>query len=213
MKVLVTGFDPFDNDTVNPAWEAVSRMKDEIAGAKIVKLMVPTVFGKSVQVIREAMDREQPDVVLSVGLSGGRGDITPERVAINLSDARIPDNEGNQPTDEAIFPDGPDAYFSMLPVKAMVEKIHGRGLPASVSTTAGTFVCNHVMYGVLYHVHKDFPNTRSGFVHIPYIPSQTVDKRFMPSMNLNDTIAGLEAAVEAIIENSEDIHSPGGTLH
>lgn len=213
MKVLVTGFDPFNNDTINPAWEAVSRLKDEIAGAQIVKLQVPTVFHKSIQVIREAMDREQPDVVLSVGQAYGRGDITPERVGINLSDATFADNEGYQPTDEPIFADGADGYFSTLPNKAMVEAIRAKGIPASVSTTAGTFVCNHVLYGVQYHVRKDFPNTRSGFIHIPCLPSQTVKLRGMPSMSLADDVIALEAAIEAIVANDKDITAVGGTTN
>lgn len=213
MKVLITGFDPFDNDSVNPSWESVSRMKEEIAGANIVKLQVPTVFHRSIQVIREAIIRERPDVVLSVGQAFGRGDITPERVGINISDASIPDNEGNQPTDEPIFADGDDAYFSTLPVKAMVARIQACGIPASVSTTAGTFVCNHVLYGVQYLIHKEFPGIRSGFIHIPCLPRQTVERRFMPSMNLADDIVALEAAVEAIVAHDKDIRIVGGTLN
>lgn len=213
MKVLVTGFDPFNKDTVNPSWEAVKLLKDEIAGAKIVKLQVPTVFHKSIQVIREAMDRENPDVVLSVGQAYGRGDITPERVGINLSDATFPDNEGHQPTDEPIFADGEDGYFSNLPIKAMVEAIRAKGIPASASTTAGTFVCNHVLYGVQYHVRRDFPNTRSGFIHIPCLPSQTVTMRGMPSMSLTDDVIALEAAIEAIVTNDKDIAALGGTVN
>lgn len=212
MKVLVTGFDPFNNDSINPSWEAVSRLSSEIAGAAIVKLQVPTVFHKSIRVIREAMDREQPDVVLSVGQAYGRGDITPERVGINLSDASFPDNEGYQPTDEPIFGDGADGYFSNLPIKAMVEGIRAKGIPASASTTAGTFVCNHVLYGVQYHIHRDFPNARSGFIHIPCLPSQTVTMRGMPSMSLADDVIALEAAIEAIVTHDMDINAVGGSV-
>ena len=212
MKVLVTGFDPFNNDSINPSWEAVSRLSSEIAGAAIVKLQVPTVFHKSIWVIREAMDREQPDVVLSVGQAYGRGDITPERVGINLSDASFPDNEGYQPTDEPIFDNGADGYFSNLPIKAMVEGIRAKGIPASASTTAGTFVCNHVLYGIQYHIHRDFPNTRSGFIHIPCLPSQTVTMRGMPSMSLADDVIALEAAIEAIVTHNMDINAVGGSV-
>ena len=213
MKVLVTGFDPFNNDTINPSWEAVSRLRDEIMGAEIIKLQVSTVFHKSIQVIREAMEREQPDVVLSVGQAYGRGDITPERVGINLSDATFPDNEGYQPMDEPIFEDGADGYFSNLPVKAMVEAIRAKGIPASASTTAGTFVCNHVLYGVQYLVRKHFPTVRSGFIHIPCLPSQTVTMRGMPSMSLADDVTALEAAIEAIVTHDKDIAAVGGSVN
>lgn len=213
MKVLVTGFDPFNHDSINPSWETVNRLKNHVAGAEIVKLQVPTVFHKSIRVIREAMDRERPDIVLSIGQAYGRGEITPERVGINLSDATFPDNEGYQPTDERIFADGADGYFSNLPIKAMVEAIRAKGIPASASTTAGTFVCNHVLYGVQYHVRKDFPNTRSGFIHIPCLPGQTVNMRGMPSMSLADDVIALEAAIEAIVKNAEDIAAVGGSVN
>ena len=152
MKILITGFDPFGGEPVNPALEAVKLMKDEIAGAKIIKLEIPTVFRKSVEKIHEMMKAEQPDVVLSIGQAGGRFGVTPERVAINVDDARIKDNEGNQPVDTPIFTDGEAAYLSNLPVKAMVEAIKNKGLPSTLSNSAGTFVCNHVMYGVLYTI-------------------------------------------------------------
>lgn len=213
MKVLVTGFDPFNKESINPSWEAVNRLRDEIAGAKIIKLQVPTVFHKSIRIIREVMEREQPDVVLSVGQAYGRGDITPERVGINLSDATFPDNEGFQPTDEPIFADGSDGYFSNLPIKAMVESIRAKGIPSSASTTAGTFVCNHVLYGVQYHIRRDFPNTRSGFIHIPCLPSQTVNMRGMPSMSLADDVIALEAAIEAVVTHDKDISAPGGSVN
>lgn len=213
MKILITGFDPFGGESVNPALEAVKAMKDEIAGAQIVKLEIPTVFNKSIAKVREAMDREKPDVVLSIGQAGGRFAICPERVAINISDGRIADNEGNQPIDEPIFADGAPAYFSTLPVKAMVEAIKAKGIPAELSNTAGTYVCNHVMYGVLYHINKDFPGVRGGFIHVPFIPQQVVAKKNTPAMALADITAALEAAVEAIVANDTDIHVVGGATH
>lgn len=213
MKILITGFDPFGGESINPALEAVKLMKDEIAGAKIVKLEIPTVFGKSVEKVHEAMQKEKPDVVLSIGQAGGRFGVTPERVAINVDDARIPDNEGNQPVDTPIFADGEPAYFSSLPVKAMVEAIKAKGLPSSLSNSAGTFVCNHVMYGVLYYIHKQFPGVRGGFIHVPFIPSQVVAKANVPSMALADITESLEAAVEAIVKNQKDIHAVGGEIH
>ena len=213
MKILITGFDPFGGEPVNPALEAVKLMKDEIAGAKIIKLEIPTVFRKSVEKIHEMMKAEQPDVVLSIGQAGGRFGVTPERVAINVDDARIKDNEGNQPVDTPIFTDGEAAYFSNLPVKAMVEAIKNKGLPSTLSNSAGTFVCNHVMYGVLYYIHKEFPNVRGGFIHVPFITDQVVTKQNVASMALADITEALEAAVEAIVKNQKDIHAIGGEIH
>lgn len=213
MKILITGFDPFGGEPVNPALEAVKLMKDEIAGAKIIKLEIPTVFRKSVEKIHEMMKAEQPDVVLSIGQAGGRFGVTPERVAINVDDARIKDNEGNQPVDTPIFTDGEAAYFSNLPVKAMVEAIKNKGLPSTLSNSAGTFVCNHVMYGVLYYIHKGFPNVRGGFIHVPFITDQVVTKPNVASMALADITEALEAAVEAIVKNQKDIHAIGGEIH
>ena len=213
MKVLVTGFDPFGGEPINPAWEAVKAMKDTIAGAEIVKMQIPTVVGKSIEKIHQKMKELQPDLVISVGQAGGRFGVTPERVAINVTDARIPDNEGNQPIDEPIFPDGPAAYFSNLPVKAMVQAIKDAGYPSVLSNSAGTYICNHVMYGILYYIEKEFPNVRGGFIHVPYAPSQVVNKPSTPSMALADITASLEAAVAAAISSKEDIRAVGGELH
>ena len=213
MKILITGFDPFGGESVNPALEAVKQMKDQIAGAQIVKLEIPTVFHKSVEKIHEAMKTERPDVVLSIGQAGGRFGVTPERVAINIDDARIKDNEGNQPVDTPIFADGAPAYFSSLPVKAMVESIKAKGLPSSLSNSAGTVVCNHVMYGVLYYIQKEFPGVRGGFIHVPFITGQVVSKPNTPSMALADITQALEAAVEAIVKNEKDIRAVGGEIH
>lgn len=213
MKILVTAFDPFGGESVNPALEAVQRMKDRIAGAQIVKLEVPTVFGKSIETVYAAMRRETPDAVVCVGQAGGRSEVTPERVAINVDDARIADNEGNQPIDRPVFADGRNAYFSTLPVKAMVRRMREGGLPSSLSNTAGTFVCNHLMYGVLYHIEKEFPRTRGGFIHVPFIPAQVVGRAAAaPSMSLGDITRGLEYAVEAVVLHQADISSAEGRL-
>ena len=202
-KLLLTAFTPFDGERINPALEAVKLVKDKIGNLEIVKLEVPTVFGKSIDTVREAIEREKPDFVLSIGQAGGRAEITPERVAINLNDARIPDNEGNQPIDEPIFPDGENAYFSTLPVKAMVEAIRKEGLPSSLSNSAGTYVCNHLMYGVLYYLDKR-PSIKAGFIHVPYIPEQTKNKKEMPALELSEIVRGLEAAITAIAINETD---------
>ncbi len=168
--------------------------------------------GIKLEKINEEIEKYNPDIVISIGQAGGRFDITPERVAINLDDARIADNEGKQPIDISIYEDGEPAYFSNLPIKAMVNEIKEGGLPASVSNTAGTFVCNHVMYHLLYLVDKKYPNIRGGFIHVPYIPSQVVDKPEKPSMSTIDISRGLELAIKAAVENSEDIKAVGGAI-
>lgn len=212
MKILITGFDPFGGEKVNPALEAVKLLPNEILGSEIIKLEIPTVFRKSYNVLREAIIKNNPDVVISVGQASGRFGITPERVAINIDDARIADNEGNQPIDERIFEDGKEAYFSNLPIKAMVAEIKENGLPASVSNTAGTFVCNHIMYSIMYMIEKEFTNIRGGFIHVPCIPAQVVDKVGVPSMSVEDISKGLEYALRAVVKNDKDIKTVGGAI-
>ena len=213
MKILVTGFDPFGGEKINPAIESVKRLPDKILDAEIIKLEIPTVIGKSVDKIREKIKEVEPDVVLSSGQAGGRPDITVERVGINCDDCRIKDNEGNQPIDEKVVEDGPAAYFATIPIKAMVEHIKEGKIPASVSNTAGTFICNHVLYGVCHIKATEYPNMRTGFIHIPFLPEQVTDKKNMPSMALETIVKGLELAIEAIITNEEDIVVTGGKTH
>lgn len=212
MKILVTGFDPFGGDSINPAIESVKRLPDSIAGAEIIKMEIPTVFHKSLNVIDEAIQEHNPDVILSIGQAGGRPDITVERIGINCDDARIADNEGNQMIDEPVFADGPAAYFVNLPIKAMVSEIKKAGIPASVSNSAGTFVCNHITYGVRHLVETKYPGKRSGFIHIPFLPNQVLDKKGQPSMALTTIIDGLSAAIKAIVENDVDVKVTGGTI-
>ena len=212
MKILVTGFDPFGGEPINPAIESVKRLPDNIAGSEIIKLEIPTVRKKSLEKIEKAINEHNPDVILSIGQAGGRFDISIERIGINLDDFRIPDNEGNQIIDEPIFPDGENSYFVKLPVKAMVQNVQKNNIPASVSYTAGTFVCNHVLYGVLYLIEKKYKGKKSGFIHIPFLPEQVVDKRNTPSMELSTIVKGLTAAIEAIVKNDEDIKEVGGTV-
>ena len=211
MKILLTAFDPFGGETVNPAQESVTHVADKVGEAEIVKLTVPTVFYKSIDVVTAAIEAERPDAVLCIGQAGKRSELTPERVAINIDDARIPDNEGNQPIDRAIFSDGAPAYFSTLPIKAMVRYIREAGIPASVSNTAGTFVCNHLMYGLLYTLEKKYPNVRGGFMHVPFSPSQAAKWReAVPSMSIDDMAKGIEAAIMAICECENDIRTVEG---
>lgn len=215
MKILVTGFDPFGGDKINPAIEAVKRLPDEIKGAEVVKLEIPTVFNKSAEVVKEAIEKENPDYVLNVGQAGGRFGLTPERVAININDGRIPDNEGYQPLGEPIHKDGEIAYFTQLPIKAEAKAIRDAGLPASVSNTAGTYVCNHIMYQVQYMRDKEFPNIKAGFIHIPFLPEQVVNRPNTPSMALDDIVKGLTAALSAIVERDGkgDIEAIEGANH
>ena len=214
MKVLVTGFDPFGGEKLNPALEAIKSLPSEIQGAEVRWLEVPTVFYKSAKILEEEIRIYQPDIVLCIGQAGGRKGLTPERVAINQDDARIQDNEGNQPIDRPIHLDGPPAYFSSLPIKAMVQAIKEEGLPASVSNTAGTFVCNHLMYQVLYLVEKEFPTIKAGFMHIPYMMEQVVNRPTTPAMSLVDIRRGIEAAIGAIIEHGDqDLKLVGGETH
>ncbi|AQS52705.1 Pyrrolidone-carboxylate peptidase [Jeotgalibaca dankookensis] len=215
MKILVAAFDSFGGEKINPALEAVKLLADEIAGAEIVKLEIPTVFHKSAETLREKALEVKPDMILCVGQAGGRFAITPERVAINQDDARIPDNEDNQPIDVSIQEDGAPAYFATLPIKAMVEKIKAAGVPAAVSNSAGTFVCNHIMYQALYLAEKELDNIQAGFIHVPFIPEQVVDKPEKPAMSLEDIAKGLTAALEAMVEyhGKEDIKKIGGTTH
>lgn len=214
MKLLLTGFDPFGGETINPAWEAVKRVSDKVGDVEVVKLMVPTVFYKSIDTVAAAIEKEKPDAVLCIGQAGGRFDLNPERVAININDARIPDNEGNQPLDGPVFADGETAYFATLPIKAMAEEIRKAGVPASVSNTAGTYVCNHLMYGVLYTLANKYPGVRGGFMHVPFITSQVINRKpIAPSLSLEQIVTGIEAAVKAIGENQEDIKTVEGQTH
>ncbi len=212
MKILITGFDPFGGQSINPALEAVKALPDQIGSVDLIKLEIPTVFHTSIDILAAAMEQHQPDAVLCVGQAGGRDAITMERVAINISDAGIPDNAGYQPIDEPIRVDGAPAYFSNLPVKAMVAHIRQAGINARLSNTAGTFVCNHLMYGLLYLIEQQSPLVKGGFVHVPFLPSQ-VSNPNTPSMELSEIVKGLTCCIHAIAENMEDIKSVEGALH
>lgn len=166
----------------------------------------------SLAVIKQAIEDHEPDMVLSIGQAGGRSDITVERIGINIDDYRIADNGHQQPIDEKIFADGPDAYFVNLPIKAMVKSIRSAGIPASISNSAGTFVCNHVTYGVRYLLEKRGKGQKSGFIHIPYLPSQVVDKPNQPSMALDVIVKGIQAAITAMVEQAIDVKESEGTI-
>lgn len=214
MKILVTGFDPFGGETINPAFEAIKLIPDTIKGAEIIKLEVPTVFKRGPQATIDAVEEYQPDYVLCIGQAGGRSQLTPEYVGINYVQARIPDNDGDQPLNQPLVKGAPNAYFTQLPVYAMVEKMKENVIPASVSYTAGTYVCNAMLYCVLHALNTKYPNTKGGFMHVPYATSQTVNQPAgTPGMNLKDIAKGIELSIEAIIENPSDITSQGGETH
>ncbi len=210
--VLVTGFTPFGGERTNPSWEIVKSLPEFIAGYRLEKLRVPTEFGKAIAVATKAMDKFNPSIVLCFGQAGGRTCMSVERIAINVNDARIADNAGRQMIDEAIRADGSDAYFCTVPIKAMVAAMVKADVPAEVSNTTGTFVCNHLIYGVLHHIAVNKSNTRAGFIHVPYLESQALDKSGNASMSLALMITGAKAAIMASIKNKTDLKLSGGAL-
>ena len=192
-KLLITGFDPFGGAAVNPSWMAVSRLPDRVGDFELCKLEIPTVFDKATRIVLEKAAEFGPDVILCVGQAGGRAAVTPERIGVNIRDARIGDNEGNQPRGEFVAPDGPAAYFATVPVMAMADAIENAGIPATVSNSAGAFVCNDTLYGILHHFAGT--NVRCGFIHVPFIPEQAE-----PSMELENIVKALEIAIRACEE-------------
>lgn len=211
--VLITGFEPFDGEAVNPSWEVVSRLDNAIiGGCRVVARQLPCVFGEALIELNAAIDSLSPTLVLSVGQAGGRTDISVERVAINVDDARIADNRGNQPVDTPIVANGPAAWFSSLPIKAIVSTLREAGIPASVSQTAGTFVCNHVMYGLLHKL-SGIPEAKGGFIHIPYLPQQAAAHPGAPSMAAETVRQGLELAIATALQVENDIPVTGGATH
>ena len=190
-KLLITGFDPFDSATINPSWEAVNLLPDTIGAYQLYKLQIPTVFGVAFETILTEAQKICPDVIIAVGQAGSRSAVTPERIGINVRDARICDNAGNSPKDEPIVPHGPDGYFSTLPVKAMITAIQEAGLPAAISNTTGTFVCNDVLYSLLHHYAGT--DVRCGFIHVPWLPQQGE-----PNLSLERTAKALEIAISVL---------------
>lgn len=191
-KLLITGFDPFNNAVVNPSWEAVQLLPERIGDFVLCKLQIPTVLGEAAQCVLQQADSFQPDVILCIGQAGGRSTVTPERIAVNIRDARIPDNAGNQPQGAFVDPAGPAAYFSTVPVQQMAAAIQKIGIGATVSNSAGAFVCNDVLYTLLHH-YRD-ASTKVGFIHVPYLPEQGT-----PSMPLEQIADALTAAIGVCI--------------
>jgi len=209
-KILITGFQPFGKETINPALEAVKKLSEyQLDGAEIVTCSVPVVYLESIDAVIYAIKTHQPDYVLTIGQASGRAAITPERVAINVDDFRIPDNAGNKVIDKPIAVEGPDAYFSTLPIKAMVKAMQDKGIPAQVSNTAGTYVCNHLFYGIQHYLRNT--NIRHGFIHIPLLPSQSTDG-LQPTLSLDLIVEGLAIAAQAIVDYKVDIKHGAGFI-
>lgn len=208
-KVLITGFEPFGGESINPSWEVAKILAKQ---PHIDAVQLPCVFDRSLDVLREKIQALQPDVVICIGQAGGRSSIEIERVAINLNDASIPDNQGNQPIDTAIVPHAPAAYFTTLPAKAMVQAVKNAGVPASLSLSAGSYVCNHAMFGLLHFLAENFPQTRGGFIHIPFLPEQGVQHRNAPTMALDTLVKGLNVALETALHTEHDLQIVGGAI-
>lgn len=201
IKILMTAFDAFGGDTVNAAQETVRAVSAPGGDVELIRLELPTVFGASVELLTHAMRTHRPDAVVCVGQASGRASVTVERVAVNLMDARIPDNAGFRPVDEPVDADGPAAYFATLPVKQIVAAINGRGVSAEVSNTAGTYVCNQLMYGGLHCAAEHFPQMRVGFIHVPNLAGQGGENAAgQTAMEREKIVLALETAIEATAE-------------
>lgn len=211
-KILVTGFEPFGGESVNPSWQAVERLPDEINGVNISKIEIPCAFNESVSQIRKALEQTHYDAVLAIGQAGGREAITPERVGINIDDAPIADNIGNKPIDEAIYEDGENAYFSNLPIKRMVQEMTNLGIAARVSNTAGTYVCNHVLYSLGYLEKHHFHGLKFGFIHVPYSDEQVTDSD-APSMDIETIKKALVIAIQVMSNYKQDALLSMGDTH
>lgn len=198
MKLLITGFDPFGGETVNPSFEAVKLLPDFVGENSLFKLELPTVFRKAPALLEETIRRLQPQIVLCVGQAGGRKGITPEQIAINFRCCSTPDNEGNVLAPCPVIPGGPDAYFTRLPIEAILTDLKDAGIPSYRSLSAGSFVCNDVMYSLLHLITTSFPTVMGGFVHVPFIPAQVMDKD-APSMELPEIKKALEIILRACI--------------
>lgn len=211
-SILVTGFDAFGGEQVNPAERILNLLPSQIQDWQIHTSVLPTVFYDAAQVLKEKVDQVRPCYLISLGQAGGRSMISLERIAINLDDARIADNKGQAPIDQAIELDGPAAYFSTIPIKRLLNRLVEVGIPVSISNSAGTYVCNHVMYQGLHLQATTYPEMRVGFIHIPYLPEQVSDRPHLPSMSQQMILEGITTVLEELIASDglEDIKITGG---
>jgi len=212
MKALVTGFEPFGSDPVNTSLEAIRRLPARLGELDLATRVLPTAFGRALEALADAVATTRPDIVLCLGLAGGRAALSLERVAINVDDARLADNDERQPVDTPVVADGPAAYFTTLPIKAAAAALREAGLPAIVSNTAGTFVCNHVFYGLMHLAATRRPGMRGGFLHLPYLPQQVVRQDGAPSMALDDIVRGVEIVLRVAAARQDDIVTVEGAI-
>lgn len=210
--VLVTGFEPFGGERTNPSWEVCERLGYAVAGLRVERLLVPCEFGRSIEVVAAAVARHQPSLVICLGQAGGRTRLSIERVAINVDDARMADNAGAAPVDEPVVALGPPAYFATLPVKAMAAAARAAGVAAEVSNSAGTYVCNHLMYGVLHLLATGGATARAGFIHVPYAEGQVLERPAVASMSIESMTLGVAAAIAAAATHAADIKVAEGAL-
>lgn len=194
MRALVTGFEPFGKEKINPSWEAVKELPEKICKAKVVKHEIPVSFKKVKEILPDLIDEVKPDIIILTGQAGGRTNITVERVAINVMDSKKEDNDGYKPEDVPVYENAPAAYFATIPIKRIVRALQSNKIPAMVSNTAGTYVCNTAMYVSLHHIATNDLNTKAGFIHVPYIPEQVLEKT-QPSMSLEMIRKAMEIAV------------------
>lgn len=215
MRILITGFDNFGEESINPSNLAINRLPNKLKNIEIKKVILPTVFKESSTILEGHITAFNPNIVICVGQAGGRDKVTIERIAINIDDARIADNKDNSPVDEIIRKDGETAYFSTLPIKALVADLTKRDIPAAISNTAGTFVCNHIMYEALYLSKTKFTDISTGFIHIPYIKEQVENKPDTPFMELEMIVDALKIIIETSVKfyKKNDIKITGGHEH
>jgi pyroglutamyl-peptidase len=216
VRILLTGFEPFDGALVNPSWEVAQALGGTVCdGATVHAVQLPCAFGKASDQLAQALHLWQPQLVLALGLAGGRSEVSLERVAINLDDARIPDNAGQQPIDAAVVHGAPAAYFATLPLKAIVRDLRAAGLPAAVSNTAGNFVCNHVFYALMHSLATGpaWQHTRGGFIHLPYLPEQAAMYPGAPSMALATQVQALRVVMRTALAVQVDVRESAGQFH
>jgi pyroglutamyl-peptidase len=214
--ILLTGFEPFGGESVNPSWEIARALDGWVCEGHAVRaVQLQCAFGDALHTLDEALAAHRPELVLCLGQAGGRAEISIERAALNVDDARIPDNLGRQPLDAPVVPDGPAAYFSTLPIKAIAHDLRAAGVAAAVSNTAGTFVCNHVFYALMHRLATTpaLAHARGGFVHVPFTPEQVVGKAGMPSMALHTQIDGIRHALRSAVLTRADLRESAGREH
>ena len=211
--ILLTGFEPFGGESVNPSWQVAQALHGEtLAGARVRSLCLPCAFGDALDTLGAALVRQRPRIVLALGQAGGRSDFSVERIAINVDDARLPCNAGRRPIDEPVVPGAPAAYFATLPIKAIVAALRSAGLPASVSQSAGTYVCNHVFYGLM-HALRRRRGVRAGFMHLPLLPQQAAARATVPappSLPLATLVQGVRLALVTAVTTTADLRASGG---